>query len=173
MWRLITLPVILVALVVMFYSPIAGWVIYAIPVLWFWLMLGAHKARWNPKPVPELSERANQMLKKFGAYYMFPFGSNSASSAVSGLGLALFPMALINIFQGFWWGVGFVGVAYVINSRVSWQYNPTQFIRDAAKKGVADAMLDEAAHNEVIEYVVAKQRERQEQILKDRKINKE
>lgn len=156
MYKLITIILVIVAVVVTFTSPVAGWILYVIPTLFLWLTISVARKTWKWPEITELSARANAMIKKYGHFYNYPYASRSASAAASALTLAAIPMAIINLFQGFWWGALFAIVGYILTSRVAWQFNPTQFINDSAKKGVTDAMVDKEAHEEVIDYIMKK-----------------
>lgn len=140
---------IVVTGLVMWNSIIAGWAVYFVPLVLLWLWIAAIK-RERYEEVPGLSERANAMIQKFGHYYRWPVASRIFSAFTSGLTLAAIVLAIINLFQEFWWGIGLGIIGYVLSSRVAWMFNPTQFISNAARKGIMDAQLDLAAHEEVI-----------------------
>lgn len=138
----------LVAIVTAFFSVLWAWVVLAVPIaLLLMTFMGLKQKRW--KHIPELSEPANAMLQKFGHYYTMPFAGRDFSASCSTLMFASIVIAVIGAFKGFLWGLAIAVANWVVMGFLSRAFNPTNFIADP---------LERLAHDEVISFIVAKQK---------------
>lgn len=138
----------LVAIVTAFFSVLWAWVVLAVPIaLLLITFMGLKQKRW--KHIPELSEPANAMLQKFGHYYTMPFAGRDFSASCSTLMFAGVVIAVTGAFKGFWWGLAIAVANWIVMGFLSRAFNPTNFIADP---------LERLAHEEVISFIVAKQK---------------
>lgn len=138
----------LVAIVTAFFSVLWAWVVLAVPIaLLLMTFMGLKQKRW--KHIPELSEPANAMLQKFGHYYTMPFAGRDFCASCSTLMFASIVIAVIGAFKGFLWGLAIAVANWVVMGFLSRAFNPTNFIADP---------LERLAHDEVISFIVAKQK---------------
>jgi hypothetical protein len=138
----------LVAIVTAFFSVLWAWVVLAVPIAFLLItFMGLKQKRW--KHIPELSEPANAMLQKFGHYYTMPFAGRDFSASCSTLMVTGVVIAVIGAFKGFWWGLAIAVANWIVMGFLSRAFNPTNFIADP---------LERLAHEEVISFIVAKQK---------------
>jgi hypothetical protein len=131
------------AVITEFFSVLWGWLILCVPFVFLLLTLfGVKQKKW--KYIPELSEMANQMLQKFGHYYIWPFAGRDFSASASTLMFAGIAVAIIGAFKGFWWGIGISIINYYIMAFVSRAYNPTYFL---------NGPFEQMGHEEIISYI--------------------
>jgi len=131
----------LAAVVTAFFNPIWAWAFLAVPlawILWTWLVLRLRQ----PAPLPEVSITANELLRKFGHYYAYPFAGAAYSSAASGLTMASMAVALIGICKGFWWGLAIGAVIYSSAAFLARQFNPTNFLVDDRERVAHEELVD-------------------------------
>lgn len=141
----------LIAIATAIFNPLAAWLLYVCPVAYLvYLRWSVSKSRW--KPVPELSDRANALLKQFGHFYAMPFAGNDFSGAASGLAFIGPAIAVAGLYQGSWRGIPVGVVSYFVLVTLAQFFNPTQFYKDEA---------DRDAHEELVSYAERWQRERQ------------
>ncbi len=151
MVQMIVILICLAAVIMGFFSVLWSWLILGVPSAFLLVTLFALKQKkW--KYVPELSERANQMLQEFGHYYVWPFAGRDFSASASTLALATIAVAIIGAFKGFWWGIGIGIINFCLMYYVSVVFNPTNFLSD---KSVFDS-FDQKAHKEVIAHITRK-----------------
>lgn len=128
-------------IVAAFYNPILGFVITSVPVVvllltWLW-----GKAIPAPEYIPELSPLANDIHKRFRAYFVAPLAGRNCSGAASGIMLSLIPVTIISCFRGFWWGIAIGAVLLLIVAPFQRAFNPTNFLTEDEKTAF-DELLD-------------------------------
>ena len=124
-----------------------SWIALGAATLILILILGAFKLRRWP-PIPDLSPLANSMLKRYGHFYAWPITCRNYSGMASALMFGGGVVVVVGLFERFWWGLGLAAVLWLVLHPVSKAFNPGSFIRGTA---------DEAAHQEVIEHMLAQQ----------------
>jgi hypothetical protein len=133
----------LLALVLAFVANEWAWIPCAVTTAALYLvLLGVRGKRYGP--VPELSAGANELLRKFGHYYVMPFAGSEVSAAASTITLAAGAVGVVSAFKGNWWGLGIGVLIYGIASRLARQFNPTKFLVDDSEK---------AAHDEIVDHI--------------------
>lgn len=148
MIQLVVILICVVALIIEFFHVLWGWIILGFPTVILIIMTFTVKQR-KRQYIPELSEMANQMLQKFGHYYAMPFAGRDFSSSASTLMFAGVVIAIIDAFNGFWWGIGIGILNWFLMGIVSRAFNPTNFLVD---------MDEQMAHEEIILYILEKQK---------------
>jgi hypothetical protein len=147
----------LVSIVVSFFSPLWGWIILALPFLFSIItLLSLKQKKWSY--VPELSPKANEMIRKFGHFYNMPFAGRDFSASASTLMLAGVILAVTGLFHKFWWGIAIGAVNYFVMAFVSRAFNPSIFLVDDEER---------FAHEEIISFIQQKQKERWSKINND------
>lgn len=131
---------VLGAIVTAVFWPAWAWIALAVPLCWIfvmWLTLRAPKL----EHVSELSDAANEFLRKFAHFYMRPLTGAAYSSASTVVAFGSIVVAVIGAFHGFWWGlaIGLVGCGVAVF--LARQFNPTQFFIDDRER---------AAHAEIV-----------------------
>lgn len=150
MIQIVTIIFSTISILVSFFSPLWGWIILALPSGFLLLtLLGLKQKKWAY--VPDLSPKANEMLRKFGHFYNMPFAGRGFSASASTIMFAGAILAIIGLFRGFWWGIA-IGLAnWFIVGFVSRAFNPTLFLVDDEER---------FAHEEIISFIQQKQKER-------------
>jgi hypothetical protein len=144
----------LVSIVVSFFSPLWGWIILALPSLFLIITLfGLKQKKWSY--VPELSPKANQMIRKFGHFYNMPFAGTDFSASATTLMFVGIILAIIGLFHKFWWGIAISAVNWVVMAFVSRAFNPSFFLVDDEER---------FAHEEIIFFIRQKLKERRSKI---------
>lgn len=143
MSQFITIIFSIAAIVIAFFAPTWSWVVLAVPAVWFFFMLYAVRPR-ELNYIPELSPKANEMLRKFGHYYTRPFGARDISASASTILFASVIVVIIGFFKSFWWGIIVGIIFYIAMSFLSRQFNPANFLVDD---------IERAAHEELIAYI--------------------
>jgi len=120
-----------------------GWIILGFPIVFLLVVLISVKVkRW--RYIPELSDRANKLLQKYGHYYTMPFAGRDFSASASTLMFAGVFVSIIGALKGFWWGFLIAAMNWFVMGIVAKMFNPTVFLVDP---------LDKAAHEEIITYI--------------------
>jgi len=150
---ILVVPLCIVAIVAAFFSTMWSWILIAtaIAILIFSLM-AVKLPKW--KDIPELSEEANAMFKKYGHFYTWSFAARLHSSSASAVQFAAIIVAIINAFHSFWWGIPAAIVLWFVMAFVARAFNPTHFIRDP---------MERLAHQEVLDYIRKKMRQQFEE----------
>jgi len=133
-----------------FFQPVWAWLplVVAALILLIVLICLKFKKWWY---VEELSQSANEMLRKFGHFYSMPFAGRDFSCACSTIQFGAVAVGVVGAFNGFWWGLGIAALFWFVLGPAAMAFNPTNFIQNQP------GML--AAHEEVIEWVTSKQRQ--------------
>lgn len=136
----------LVAAIVSFYSPILGWLVLGIPICFLSITaIAVTRSQWTD--IPELSDDANRMFKKFGHYYTRPLSGGDYSAACSAVNLAAIIIVVIDVFFGFWWGI-LLGIGvYLLFGYLGRVFNPTHYLVDDVEK---------FAHDEIVNWLAEK-----------------
>jgi hypothetical protein len=116
------------AVITAFFHPGVAYAVVSIPIVflvftWLW-----GKAVPTPEPIPELSEVANAIRRKFRAYYVSPIAGRNCSGAASGIMLSLLPITIIACVKGFWWSLAIAAVLFIITAPLQRAFNPTNFM---------------------------------------------
>jgi hypothetical protein len=138
----------LIAVVTGFFSPKWAWLPLLLLNCWILVTLRSLRRRMRFAPVPELSSAANRLLRRFGHFYAMPWAGADFSSASSTMVLAGVLLGIIGAAKGFWLGLAFAAVNYLVMGYVGWQFNPTR---------VLIGNEEHLAHDELLAYF-AKQR---------------
>ena len=146
MFELVTTVLCLTAIVVAFWTPVVSWCILALPLAGFFFMLFALYAERSEQLqyVPELSPKANEMLRKFSHYYSRPFGGRSVSASASAIHLSSIAVVIIGCIKGFWWGIAVCVVVWGLAGFIARQFNPVNFLLDDDER---------MAHDEVASWI--------------------
>ena len=153
MFRLASVLLGLIAVALAFAAMAWSWIPFAIGFSGLLVAyLAAHRREFGP--VPELSEAANEMVRKFGHYYVFPKGSDDVSGAASGLQLAGLVVGIVAIFDSNWFMTGFCALVWLAGVFFGRQFNPTRFLVDDQER---------RAHQEVLAFVRARREQSAEQ----------
>lgn len=148
MAQLLAILICVAAIITAIFSVLWGWVILGLPTA-FLLVTLFHLKQKKWQHIPELSEKANQMLQKFGHFYVMPFAGRDFSASVSTLMFAGAAIAIIGAFKGVWWGIGIGILNWFVMGMVSRAFNPTNFLADP---------IEQMAHEEIISYIVERQK---------------
>lgn len=136
----------LVAAIVSFYSPILGWLVLGIPICFLSITaIAVTRSQWTV--IPELSDDANRMFKKFGHYYTRQHSGGDYSAACSAVNLASIIIVLIDVFSRFWWGIPLGIAVYLLFGYLSRIFNPTHYLVDEVEK---------CAHEEIVQWLAEK-----------------
>lgn len=148
MAQLIVIIFCIIAVITSFFSITGGWLIMAVPTTFFLInALALKQKKWQP--IHELSEPANLLLVEYGHYYSMPFAGRDFSASSSTLGLVGAGITVINVFKGFYWGIG-IGISYwCVMIYLARFFNPTNFLVDPIEK---------ASHQELINFILEKQK---------------
>jgi hypothetical protein len=148
MTQMFVMLICLAAIITEYFSVLWGWVILAVPSAFLLLtLMGVKQKKWQY--IPELSETANQMLKKFGYYYDMPLAGSDFSASASTLMFTGAAIAIIGVFRGFGWGIGIGVINWLLMSYVSRSFNPTNFLADP---------LEQRGHEEIIAWITKRQK---------------
>ena len=123
----------LVGIVVSFWSPLASWGVLLFPLVLLsciWLI---------GRPIlqqthAELSPKANEMLTKFGHYYLWPRRCSDYSAAASAIYLCTPIVIVICCCYSFWWAIPIGVVVLFYSGFLSRQFNPTFFLLDDSER---------------------------------------
>jgi MFS family permease len=150
---ILVVPLCIGAIVAAFFSTMWSWILIAtaIAILLF-LLIAVKLPKW--KDIPELSEEANAMFKKYGHFYTWSDAARLCSSSASAVQFAAIIVVIINAFHSFWWGIPVAIVLWFIMAFVARAFNPTHYIRDP---------MEQLAHQEVLEYMRKKMRQQFEE----------
>ncbi len=148
MIQMIVILICLAAIGTELYSVLWGWVILAVPAVFLIVTLSVVKLKkWQH--IPELSKTANQLLQKFGHYYVMPVAGQDVSASASTLMLASAAIAIISAVRGFWWGIGLGAINFIVMGLISRAFNPSRFLADPR---------GQKAHEEIIEWITKKRK---------------
>lgn len=120
----------------------------ALPIAFLLITLLSLKQKKWPY-IPELSEAANQMFQKFGHYYTKPFAGRDFSASATTIMFGGVVLSIIDIFKGFWWGIGIGIINWFVMGLVSRAFNPTNSLVDP---------IEQMGHKEIIEWIMKKQK---------------
>ena len=95
----------------------------------------------SAKEIPSLSAAANTRLKKFAHYYMYPGTCSGLSKSCFYVQVAGVIVAVIGMFHGFWWGIGFAILLLPLMSATGDRYNPTLYFLKEGEKQAHDEIL--------------------------------
>ncbi len=138
----IALVIAIIAVTLNFISVSWGWLFFAVCAVSLILYLKALQTKkW--KPIPELSDRGNEMFSKYGHFYIYQHGARDLSVACTVIQLSSTIISIANVFQKFWWGILFGVVAWIVMSFTAKGFNPTNFLTPD----------EEDAHQEVVQYI--------------------
>jgi hypothetical protein len=152
MFQKIVSAVCLVAVISEFYSILLGWLIISLPVMFLLVTLFSLRKGAKGMYFPELSNDANRMLQKFCHYYAMPFAGRDLSGSASTVMFAGVAVAVIGIFQGFWWGLGIAALNWIVMGITARAFNPASFLVDDSER---------IAHDEIISYITEKRKEKE------------
>ena len=146
MFQIISIIVLIIAGILSFIiEPAWSWLPVAILDSFILIQFLLAKQRFRFDPVSELSPEANFLLKKFGHYFAMPFGSKDFSASAATSQFAGIIIAIICAFRGFWWGIAFAVVNWIIMGFVASSLSPASLL---------DKRPDlHSAHDEVIEFI--------------------
>jgi hypothetical protein len=146
MFQIISIIVLIVAAILSFITePAWSWVPVAILDCFIIIQFLLAKQRFRFKLVSELSLEANFLLKKFGHYFAMPFGSKDFSASAATSQFAGIIVAVICVFRGFWWGIAFAVINWIIMGFVASSLSPVSLL---------DKRPDlHSAHDEVVEFI--------------------
>jgi len=130
-----------VAIIISLFDPKLSYAVVSITLViliftWLW-----GKAIPKPEPIPELSDMANTMRRKFRAYYISPNDGQKCSCAESGLMLSLIPITIIACINNFWWSIAISGIIFIVTGPLQRTSNPTNFM----------SPIEKLAHNEILQ----------------------
>jgi len=110
--------------------------------------MGAKQKKWAY--IEELSSKANELLRKFGHFYATPFASMDFSASSTTVGIAGALIAIVGVFNGFWWGILIGVVNWFAMGALARAFNPTNFLLDDDER---------IAHEEVLEWLSTRRKE--------------
>ena len=94
--------------------------------------------------VSELSQEANQMLRKFGHFYNKPFAGTSYSGTASLVMLSCISAGLVFGFRQAWGPTAVAAIGFIAMGFTARAFNPTNFLVDDSER---------LAHQEIIQYM--------------------
>jgi hypothetical protein len=133
------------------FSPFWAFALLILRSLWLFYVFRSAK-RIRLASIPQLSPRANEMLKKFSHYYYSPVTANQYSGGASGVMLSSVVVTIIGCFHRFWWGILIGAVIVGAMGHLQRAFSPRNFLADQQEKD---------AHEEIMTYLQADQREEQ------------
>jgi len=136
----------LVSIIVCFFSLMWSWIILAIPFVYLISQAFLAKLIYRWKIIPELSEEANRLFKKYGHYYAMPFAGRDFSKASSSVGITGMIISIIGLFFHFWWGILLGLLSLGIGNYLGRFYNPSMFL-----ELLSDS--EKHAHEEIIFFI--------------------
>ncbi len=146
MYRVVTIAAALVSIVLGFFWPPWGWAVLALPAVALLATLWRFKQKkWAY--ISDLSPKANEMLKEFGHFYAAPAAGTDFSTSARAVMLGGAIIAVMGCFRGFWWGILFAVVCWIVMGRVARAFDPTNFLA-GDEEG--------AAHEEIISFIQRK-----------------
>lgn len=118
------------AIIISFYNPPVAYIVTGSPLLilvltWLW-----GKAIPIPEPIPELSPLANELRKRFRAFFVSPMAGRNCSGAASGIMLSLIPITIVSCSKGFWWGIAIGASVFLLVAPLQRVFTPTHFLND-------------------------------------------
>lgn len=146
MSQIISTIVLLVAVILSFITkPAWSWGAVTVLDVFIIIQFLLVKQRFQFEDITELSSEANFLLKKFGHYFAMPFGSKdfSGSAATSQFGGII--IAAIFAFRGFWFGIVFAVINWVVMGYVASSLSPLSLL--ARRPDLR------SAHDEVVEFI--------------------
>lgn len=135
------------AIVMSFFHPGFAYAVVSIPIVLLLIICLWGKTVPIPEPIPELSEAANDLRRKFRAYYISPISGQKCSCAASGIMLSLLPITIISCFNGFWWSIAIAGAIFTFVGPLQRIFNPTNFM----------SPIEELAHQEIVQQMMNSQ----------------
>ncbi|MFC1924787.1 hypothetical protein ACFLXA_05445 [Chloroflexota bacterium] len=154
MFQAIAIIFSIAAIIVCFFSRMGSWIILAVAfVLMLWQLYGA-KVKYSAAPQPELSARANELFKRYTAYYVVPFACVDFNKAAMVLAVAGVVVTAIGLFYSFYWGILFGVINLISEIYISRVFTPESFIRRKSYQ---------SEHEEIISFL----REKAEQECQD------
>lgn len=150
MTQLLAILLALGALVWAFFDPLWAWAPLVVCAALLALVLaGVKRQKWQY--VAELSPPANEMLQRFGHFYARPFAGRDFSGACSTLQFGAIAVAVVGLFNGFWWSIAIAAVFWFGLGPMAMMFNPTNFLTDPMLR---------MAHEEVAAWIKARGEER-------------
>jgi len=131
------------AIVTAFFHPGIAYAVVSIPLVFLVLTWLWGKAVPIPEPIPELSDAANALRRKFRAYYVSPITGRNCSGAASGIMMFLLPITIIACVKGFWWSLAIAAVIFIFTAPLQRAFNPTHFMTSE----------EEQTHQEILDHV--------------------
>jgi hypothetical protein len=148
---MITVLSVLVALtgiVVSVWSTELGWGLLLFAEAWVLARLFvARQTRWAR--VPQLSERANQVLQEYGYFYAEPLAARDYNSASRGLLWASCVLGAIAACKNEWWVIAAALANVAVMHYAALAFDPTRRIGGS---------VETAAHEEVVGFLMERQR---------------
>lgn len=130
-----------VAIAAIFVSKLWSWMTLILCALLLLIPLSGLKAKKEDLRSKKLSEAANAMLDRYGHYYSMPHAAKDFGRAAVVLHLCGTIAAIIDLFMGYWTGVG-IGVAYFIAmGMLARAFDPNNFAYDQQERAIHREIL--------------------------------
>lgn len=127
------------------FSPASAWgLIFGLDA---WLVITLWSLKRTQYPACPLAGsgmiQIDELWARHAHYYMRPVVCRMYSRSASTLTLLAGVVVLIGLFRGFWWGLAWGVVAYVLSAMLAPEFDPSRFVREAEDR-LAHQMLDGA-----------------------------
>jgi len=113
----------IVAIVISFYSSIWCWLILAIPELYLSIIFWSSKSK-KYKILDNLDDSANLLFQKYSYYFLHQYAARDFSGSAALMLNAGIIIGFINIFYGFYYGIGLAVISYFLMKKISNEINP-------------------------------------------------
>src|SRR5487761_2512612 len=136
MFFAISIVVGIIALGAIFVSKLWSWATLILCALLLLIPLSGLKAKKQDLRSKKLSEAANAMLERYGHYYSMPHAAKDFGRAAVVLHLCGTLAMIIDLFLGYWNGVG-IGVVYFIAlGMLARNFDPNNFAYDPEERAI-------------------------------------
>lgn len=133
--RILIIPFCIASIITVFFSILWGWVILAVPTIFlvsrlFWLR---HQNKKIP-PIPDLSDEANKLFRKYGFFYSFPFFAKDYVTCAGMVSVTAMVLGIIGFFKGFFDGALITIGTIFLMSYVGRGFDPTIVMKKPEKR---------------------------------------
>ncbi len=142
MFLAISLFVGIIAIGAIFFSKLWSWATLILCALLLLMPLSGLKARKADLRSKKLSEAANAMLERYGHYYSMPHAAKDFGRAATVLHLCGTIATVIDIFLGYWTGVGIGVIYFVALGMLARAFDPNNFAYDQEERAIHKEISD-------------------------------
>lgn len=132
MFTLTTILFGIAAIVLSFFNVTASFATLAVPTIGFAILLFALKAK-KYEYISTLSDGANELIRKYGHFYLRPRAGADCSGSCSFIVIASMTITIISCIRGEWWSIPGGIAIYAVAAYTARGFNPMNFLLPAER----------------------------------------